>query len=122
MFTRLGESVPGCALIAFIIIIIIIIISSSIAILIIIIASIILIIIIIIIIKIGIIQNIDILCDYVVILWEFVCIDSFRYKLRDMIAEVDTDNSKTIEFSEFLEMMKKGVYVYVCMCACLSSV
>jgi len=29
------------------------------------------------------------------------------YKLRDMIAEVDTDNSKTIEFSEFVAMMKK---------------
>jgi len=29
------------------------------------------------------------------------------YKLRDMIAEVDTDNNKTVEFDEFIEMMKK---------------
>lgn len=29
------------------------------------------------------------------------------HQLRDMIAEVDTDNNKTIEFDEFLSMMKK---------------
>ncbi len=31
------------------------------------------------------------------------------FKLRDMIAEVDLDNNKTVEFSEFLVMMKKGL-------------
>lgn len=29
------------------------------------------------------------------------------YKLRDMISEVDTDNSKTIEFNEFIDMMRR---------------